>query len=156
MNLYVDSDFKISSVFQERLSELVTDSEYNKSDLPSLIGISKDILIRAVNIGMFPSTKSLCKIADYFSVSLDYLMGITDNDSYIKAEESQTFRQRIKELKKEKGVSYCKIANTLGFARSLFNSWNTYNYIPSLELIYMLAQYFNVTIDYLLGRTDER
>ena len=83
-------------------------------------------------------------------------MGITDNDSYIKAEESQTFRQRIKELKKEKGVSYCEIANTLGFARSLFNSWNTYNYIPSLELIYMLAQYFNVTIDYLLGRTDDR
>lgn len=156
MNLYVDSDFKISSVFQERLTELVADCECNKSELPSLIGISKDILIRALNIGMFPSTKSLCKIADYFSVSLDFLIGITDNERYIKSEESKTFQQRVSELKKEKGVSYCEIANILGFARSLFNSWNMYNYIPSLELIYMLAQYFNVTMDYLLGRTDDR
>ncbi len=156
MNQLLDNDFKLSSVFQKRLIELIADSDCNKSELPNLIGISKDIFIRATNVGLLPSTKSLIKIADYFSVSMDYLIGLNDKDYYIKIDESKTFQQRLCELAEENNISYCKLADMLGFSRSLFNSWKRYNYIPSLELVYMLSQYFNVSIDYLLGRTDDR
>ena len=64
-----DIDFKISSVFRKRLRRLVKDSLYEESELPKLIGIGKDLMIRALSVGMIPSVKSLIKIADFFDLS---------------------------------------------------------------------------------------
>ena len=151
-----DIDFKISSVFRKRLRRLVKDSLYEESELPKLIGIGKDLMIRALSVGMIPSVKSLIKIADFFEVFIGYLLGYTDSDTFVQASPPVTFRQRLVELKREKKVSFCKIATELGFSRSLFNSWEKNNYIPSLEIVYLLSDYFKVSVDYLLGRTDER
>lgn len=151
-----DNDFKISSTFQSRLNDLVNETPYKKSELPKRIGIAKDILIKALNIGLLPSTKSLVVIADFFNVSLDYLLGLTDDDYFEKALQAKTFQQRLDELKRLKKVTYCKIATELGFSRSLFNTWKKYNYIPSLEIAFSLSDYFDVSLDYLLGRTDVR
>jgi DNA-binding helix-turn-helix protein len=151
-----DIDFKISMIFRNRLADFVAESDDKKTDLPSLIGINKDIFIRALNSGILPSTKTLAKIADFFDTSIEYLIGISENDRFIKLNPPNCFSQRLHELKKEKNVKACKIATDLGFARSLFTSWKKNNYIPSLEIIYSLSCYFHVSIDYLLGRTDDR
>ena len=46
------------------------------------------------------------------------------------------------------------IAAKIGISRSLFNSWEKNNYIPTLEIAYQLANCFESSIDYLLARTD--
>ncbi len=146
----------VSVEFQDRLTALVVDSGYKKSELAKIIGISQAILIRGTNVGMIPSTSSLIKIADYFDVSIDYLVGLKDNDNFIRSDISTTFQERLYELKQSGQKTEYEIALKLGFQRSLFTKWSEKGYTPSFEIISMLAQYFEVSIDYLLGRTDEK
>lgn len=61
--------------------------------------------------------------------------------------------QRIKELCAERGISINKLESELGFGFSSIQKWkNTSS--PSMDKILKIATYFNVSVDYLLGRTD--
>lgn len=66
------------------------------------------------------------------------------------------FSARLKELRKEKGLKQTEMAELLG-CRS--NHYQRIEYgqinVPSLTLKF-LADYFEVSTDYLLGRSDDR
>ena len=141
------NDFRVSSTFQKRLIYLLRGDTRKNTEIAKDMSISKDILIRAINAGVIPTTKILIKIADYLD---------TSSEIFVKLEPPTTFQIRIIELKEQNSVSYFEIASSLGFSRSLFTSWKKFDYIPSLEILYIISRYFNVSIDYLLGRTDDR
>lgn len=62
--------------------------------------------------------------------------------------------ENIKILCKEKGVSVSKVEDDLGFPRSTIPSWGRSN--PSCNKVNDVAHYFHVTMDFLLGNTNER
>lgn len=61
---------------------------------------------------------------------------------------------RIKELANEKQVSLAQIERTLDFSNGVISSWKKSN--ASQDKIIKVANYFNVSTDYLLGRTNNR
>lgn len=63
----------------------------------------------------------------------------------------QTF-DRIKELANKQGLSINLLEEKLGYSRNTI--YNLKNSKPSTERISEIADYFNVSTDYLLGRTD--
>ena len=63
---------------------------------------------------------------------------------------------RIRELRNQKGVSLRKMAATLGVSPSTLNTWENEVYLPSLPHLIEMADYFDVTIDYLVGRPVDR
>ena len=63
----------------------------------------------------------------------------------------QTF-DRIKELAQKQGLSINLLEEKLGYSRNTI--YNLKNSKPSPERISEIADYFNVSTDYLLGRTD--
>lgn len=62
--------------------------------------------------------------------------------------------ERIFELMKQRGVTANTVAKTLGFGNSQFTSWKTGVAKPSAEALTKLADYFDVSVDFLLCRTD--
>lgn len=62
---------------------------------------------------------------------------------------------RIKELCYEKGISITKLENDLNFGNSSIKKWERIS-SPSVDKIIKVASYFDVSVDYLLGRTDIR
>lgn len=65
-----------------------------------------------------------------------------------------TLSTRLTELRKEKGLTQKNLADFLGIAPV---SWQRFEYgssKPKLDNIIALADYFDVSVDYLLGRTD--
>ncbi|MDE5943742.1 MAG: helix-turn-helix domain-containing protein, partial [Clostridia bacterium] len=56
----------------------------------------------------------------------------------------------------EKKVTRYKVSKDLHFDQSYITRWFNKNYLPSLELLDLICDYFKVSVDYLLGRTDER
>lgn len=59
---------------------------------------------------------------------------------------------RIKELARKQGLSINSLEEKLGYSRNTI--YNLKNSKPSTERISEIADYFNVSTDYLLGRTD--
>ena len=57
-------------------------------------------------------------------------------------------------LRTSKGLNQEEIANELGVSKSSVAMWETGKRLPSPELFEQIADYFNVDIDYLYGRTD--
>ena len=60
--------------------------------------------------------------------------------------------EKIKELADKQGISLNKIEEKLGFSRNTI--YNLKKSTPNVERVSMIADYFNVSTDYLLGRTD--
>lgn len=61
---------------------------------------------------------------------------------------------RLKELRKEKGVSQAQVAEELNVTQSTVSGWETGVIKKSAEDAVRLADFFDVSVDYLLGRTD--
>lgn len=60
--------------------------------------------------------------------------------------------EKIKELADKQGISLNKLEEKLGFSRNTI--YNMKKSTPNVERVSTIADYFNVSTDYLLGRTD--
>lgn len=60
--------------------------------------------------------------------------------------------ERIKELTKSRGISLGLLEEKLGLSRN--SIYTIKNKKPSAERLQLIADYFHVSTDYLLGRTD--
>lgn len=61
--------------------------------------------------------------------------------------------ERIKKLAKKRDVTLQKVANDLGFGESTLYKWKKQT--PNGEYLSKVADYFHVSVDYLLGREDK-
>lgn len=61
---------------------------------------------------------------------------------------------RIKELAKTRDLSINKLEEELGFARGYLYTWKRKT--PGIDKVEIVADFFHVSTDYLLGRTDKK
>ena len=64
------------------------------------------------------------------------------------------FAERLLELRKEKGISQAALAKSLGVSYGVVCYWETDRSEPTAPNIVKIADYFGVSADFLLGRTD--
>ena len=66
-----------------------------------------------------------------------------------------TFGKRIKEYRIERNLTQKELAKELSVTISTLSHWECDYQEPSFDDLLLLANYFNVTTDCLLGRTDD-
>lgn len=66
-----------------------------------------------------------------------------------------SFAQRLRTLRKAKDLYQKELAEKLGFPRSTIAAWETGSRTPELASAENVAEFFDVSLDYLLGRSDE-
>lgn len=64
--------------------------------------------------------------------------------------------RRIKLLREEKELSQLELAKILNISNSALSQYEAGNRIPSDEIKKKIAEYFNVSLDYLMGTSDIR
>ncbi len=64
------------------------------------------------------------------------------------------FSERLKELRIDAKISKSKLAKQIGYSYRAVDMWENNLRTPSIDAVYLLAQYFGVTSDYLLGLED--
>ena len=62
--------------------------------------------------------------------------------------------KNLKQLMKDLSVNQIKLSKEIGVAQSAISAWLHGKKEPSITSLWLLADYFNVDIDYLVGRTD--
>ena len=62
---------------------------------------------------------------------------------------------RLKELRMKKGLSQIKLAMELNISQNTLSRYETGKREAGYDMLIKIADYFNVTLDYLLERTDK-
>ncbi|MFP7290787.1 helix-turn-helix domain-containing protein [Enterococcus hirae] len=62
--------------------------------------------------------------------------------------------ERVKDLAKKRNKNLKQVAEEIGLSENAFYKWK--NQSPKAETLQKVADYFDVSTDYLLGRTDKR
>ena len=141
-----------------RLREIREDNNLSQFELAQALNVSRSVY------GMWETEhdiiplKRLNDFCNYFNVSFDYVLELTDI-RYYPNNKSNFDRLLIKERLKALRLSYKftqeKLSKKLNITRSLISKYeNGINLILTFNL-YLLAKKYNVSVDYLLGKTDE-
>ncbi|MCL2176461.1 MAG: helix-turn-helix domain-containing protein [Firmicutes bacterium] len=64
------------------------------------------------------------------------------------------FSKRLKQLREELNISQATLGKDLGVPQSTIANWEIRRGEPNTEMLKVLATYFEVSLDYLLGYVD--
>ena len=64
------------------------------------------------------------------------------------------FKDRLKELRLEKDLTQLQLSIATGLTQSCIAKWENGDRVPSIDAFIKLADYFDCSIDYLVGRED--
>lgn len=138
----------------KRLKDFFNDKEFNKNKLCKFLALKDDTLFFMWNRGdNISNLTHLDKLALYFNCSMEYLFGRTEDLGHGKYVEMKPFDKQLKKIRLEKGITqYQMIYKDSICSSNNFHKWNKLKSVPTPETVVKLADYFNVTVDYLLGR----
>ena len=64
------------------------------------------------------------------------------------------FGENLKLLRKQKNLTQQQLSNSLGVDRTTVMKWETGHYETNFEMLIKIADFFDVSVDYLIGRKD--
>lgn len=138
------------------LKKLRTEKGISLDKLSTDLNINKSTLSRIENGLREPKESFIKDCSDYFGVSTDYLIGkinIDDSNKLTKCLNS-TFPIRLKELRKKKELTQAELSKLLNCSLSKIAMLETSKREPVKEDLLRISEFFNVSVDYLLGKTS--
>ena len=67
----------------------------------------------------------------------------------------KALNENIKELRIQCGLNQVEFANRMSVTKQCVSNWENDNVLPSIEMLVKMADFFKVSTDRLLGRTNE-
>jgi len=103
-----------------------------------------------------PSIETLQRLAEILNVTVTYLL---DDEEQRAARSHEldvhsAFAERLRDLRQGRRLSQKKLANATGVSRAAISLYEIGRREPELATVRKLADFFNVSTDYLLGRSD--
>jgi len=88
-----------------------------------------------------------------YSISA-YMRTVNAYSAYLRIFLRELFvLSRLQKMCDDKNITFTFLERELGFSKSSIRRWN--GNAPSIDKVQKVADYFNCTVDYLLGRVDE-
>ena len=76
------------------------------------------------------------------------------HDSELRNRINRNLQERLISLREKKNVTQAVVAESTGISRTSIVAYEKGTSIPDLEKLYLLAEYYGVSCDYLLGRNE--
>ena len=138
--------------FVERLKELLSDHEMKPAHLAKELGVTRKVICRYLNGERFPSLNMAFRMAAYFHCSIDFLLGRSDTGAEFDPLPLSPFKERLPFLLDFFKKSRYRIAKDAHIDESIIYDWQNGTSSPSLESLIALADYFECSIEFILGR----
>lgn len=95
-------------------------------------------------------TAVLIRLSEFYHVSTDYLLGLTD-----QLPGEPLFLARIRLLREEHDWTQQQVANRLHIHRRTYDAYEAGATDVPVEILIALARLYNVSTDYLLGESND-
>lgn len=139
-------------MFNLRLKQLREDAGYSQYSFAAAFGTKQSTVGGWESGAREPKIETLIKLAKFFNVSLDYLLG-----SVLTQKEKGIYSMlNLKQLRLDRKLTQAALANALDVAQTTISSWERGEKSPDPDTLVRLANFYNVSVDYLLGRENKK
>ncbi|WP_257140847.1 helix-turn-helix domain-containing protein [Lactococcus lactis] len=129
----------------DRLKELRLERGLTQQKVADRLNVSQPNYRRWETGERSPSSETLKKLADFFNVSTDFLLG------RYETLQPKIFYKRLVKLAKERKLTLWEVESNMGYPNNYLNSFQFKE--PNKKIITELSKYFSVNEDYLSGKT---
>lgn len=145
--------------FGKQLKKLRSDKEITQLQLSEILDTAKSNISKYEADTIEPNISMLCKLANYFNVSTDYLLGLSDTKLPYRIATNFCEKTRLNEnignsinyWISKTGYGNDELAEKLGIREELLDDYRSGFVEPSLEILQALSKICNVSTDCLLG-----
>ena len=144
--------------YNEILKDLRMEANLTQKELSEILKINRVQYNQYENNYNTIPIKHLISIADYFQVSIDYILELRKKRSYIKIADKVDSKKagiRLKEFRKEFKLTQNKLAKQLNTNQSVIANYERGRTLIATPFLYTICQKYNMSADYLLGKTNE-
>ena len=142
--------------FANRLAELMRDENLSQRKLSCMINCQSKSLRLWLKGKYYPRHDFLVRLAEFFHVSIDYLLGLTD----VEEERYEKFtvgyqKYLIEKLRcyiQRKGITYYKLAKSLGIGQTTLKRWFLNGSMPEITILIKISKLLDESLDDLFGR----
>lgn len=135
---------------KSRIDEILSERNLTRIDLANLASVHRNVIAK-LNYASI-SLPTAIKIANILNISIDYMVGLSEDDSKFKPTNNNiNFYNNCKKILEELNISQRKLCRDLNFSTDSFTRWKN-GQLPFLSSIISIAKYLNVEIEELIGR----
>lgn len=138
--------------FSETLDELYSDKNLNAVTLANAIGVHRNTIHRYLAGNKAPTLESALRLSDYFCCSIEFLLGRTDINVVPLKVELPPFSKQLRHLFEYFGSNEYRMAKEAKISRSSTHDWLSGKRVPSLDNLVKIADYFECSIDFVIGK----
>ncbi|MBQ8615409.1 MAG: helix-turn-helix transcriptional regulator [Clostridia bacterium] len=140
--------------FQTKLNELITEQGISKRQLANILGFKENnsSISKWTKGQQMPKLDTAIKLSNHFKCSLDYLFGTSNNSEEVNYKTNIPFDKRLRKILSDKKITQTKLVEDTNFSTGNLFSWFNKKSQPNMSTVIELAEYLNVSLDYLAGR----
>jgi len=145
---------EILSKFGERLKELIYDNNLTVEKISEVLNGNVSTIYHWLSgkINYKPSVANLVTLADYFQCSLDFLIGL-ENENYLPNPKSRPlFAKWFRYAIESKGFTLYSLSRATQIGTKSFYKWINDESEPNLDSLLRISEALDCTLDYLVGR----
>lgn len=135
------------------IKELRLKRGLKQSELAQMAGVSREAVGNYERGDRIPNIEITQKIATALEVDINELL---DENNEGKSPGETLLSKRLFELREEKGLNQSDVADAVGISYISVGNYENAARIPKADVVVKLADFFDVSSDYLLGRTNIR
>lgn len=133
--------------FKENVLYLLKEKNFSVQKICEQANLGKN-MIYDLDLHL-PSLENAIKISKALDISLDYLVGRTENQDKLKSISAKNFYKNLNIILKENKIIKTKFYKDMNYSTDCFTRWKKGS-IPYLSTIIEIADYLNCSIDDLL------
>lgn len=144
----------IMSNIAERLKDLMDEAGINITVLAERTGVDSSVISRILKCERMPSTQTVVTLADFFGCTTDSLLGLSDFCRECTFKPRPPFSERLNFLLSNFHVTKYRLEKDTKLTEATVDRWQKGKYEPTVESIIRLAEYFDCSVDFILGREN--
>ena len=141
-----------------KLKELRTSELLTQSDIAQKLNIARSTYKDYELQNKIIPVKHLNIICNYFSVSMDYLLGFSNIKFYHNVElniDLEKQSKRLIDLRKKYKITQQDLASLLNTSHSMISDYERGKKVIATPFLYTICSKYHISADYLLGKIND-